>query len=168
MVSSASVRQNIAVLSKAYNTAPDPKLQLFYAKLALLEVCGWIEETVDFLVLRHAKHTLSTAGECAKFKKDVVDKQHGFNYKENIVPMLVGLFGRVRMAEFESYYDAAQLDVLKSTLGSLKLARNDHAHTHLKGVTVTVMAPTKLAEYLDKVIVGLNEMEMALRLMRSA
>jgi hypothetical protein len=80
MVSSASVRQNFAVLSKAYDNAVDPKLKLFYAKLALLEVCGWIEETIDTLVLRHAKHCLSSANEYDKFKKEVVDRQYGFSY----------------------------------------------------------------------------------------
>lgn len=168
MVRSASVRQNFAVLSKAYDDASDPKLQLFFAKLALLEVCGWIEETIDTLVLRHAKHILSSAAEYDKYKKEFVEKQYGFSYKDNIVPMLVGLFGRVGTTDFESYHNAAELEVLKSSLGTLKVARNAHAHTHLKGVTVTVMAPSLLKEYFDQVCEGLNAMELAFRLMRSA
>jgi len=168
MVRSASVRQNVAVLAKAYDAAPDPKLQLFYAKLALLEVCGWIEETVDALVLRHAKHSLTSISEVDRYKKEVIDKQYGFSYKENILPMLIGLFGRVGTSEFESFHNASDLDVLKATLGALKVARNAHAHTHLKGVTVTVIAPSLLVVYLDRVCKGLDEMDMAFRLMRPA
>lgn len=167
MIRSSSARQNFAVLSKAYDEASDPKLQLFYAKLALMEVCGWIEETIDTLILRHAKHTLSSTREYDNFKKSVVDKQYGFSYNENILPMLIGLFGRVGTMEYESYHNATELELLKSTLGTLKEARNAHAHTHLKGVTVTVMAPSLLEEYFERVSTGLNEMEMALRLMRS-
>ena len=168
MIRNASVRQNFAVLSKAYEEASDPKLKLFYAKLALLEVCGWIEETLDTLILRHAKHTLASTSEYDKYKKEVVEKQSGFGYKENIVPMLVGLIGRVGATEFESHHVAAELDVLKSTLGTLKVARNAHAHTHLKGMTVTVMAPSLLKVHFEQVNKGLNKVDAAFRLMRSA
>ena len=168
VVRPASVRQNFAVLSKAYNGASEPKLQLFYAKLALLEVCGWIEETIDTLILRHAKHTLPSTIEYDRFKKEVVDKQYGLSYKDNIFPMLVGLFGRVGTSEFETYLNAAELEILKSTLGTLKAARNAHAHTHLKGATVTVMAPSLLEEHFNRVCEGLKEMDMAFQLMRSA
>jgi hypothetical protein len=82
--------------------------------------------------------------------------------------MLAGLFGRVGINEFETYHNEVELDLLKSTLGSLKVARNAHAHTHLRGVTVTVIAPSVLKIYLDQVCVGLNEMDMAFRLMRPA
>lgn len=168
MVPTASVRQNVAVLSKAYENAEEPKLKLFYAKLALLEVCGWIEETIDALVLRHAKYILVTPAEYDRYRKEIVNKQYGFHYKDNIVPMLVGLFGRSGVNEFESYHNAAKLEVLKSALGSLKEERNAHAHTHIKGVTRRVMAPSLLQEYFGQVRDGLNEMELAFRLMRSA
>ncbi|MBS1940244.1 MAG: hypothetical protein JST38_05150 [Bacteroidetes bacterium] len=162
------MRQNVAVLARAYKNAKDPKLQLFYAKLALLEVCGWIEETIDGLVLGHAKHILVITAEYERYRKDVVDKQYGFHYKDNIVPMLVGLFGRTGVSEFESYNNPAKFEMLKSALSSLREARNAHAHTHLKGVTLTVMAPSLLQEYFVRVRDGLNEMELAFRLMRSA
>lgn len=168
MIPTASVRQNVAVLSKAYKNAEEPKLQLFYAKLALIEVCGWIEETIDALVLRHAKHILFTTDEYDRYRKEIVDKQYGFHYKDNIVPMLVGLFGRSGVNEFESYHNRVVLEMLKSSLGSLKEARNAYAHTHIKGVTPTVMAPSLLQVYFVRVCDGLNEMELAFRLMRSA
>lgn len=164
----ASVENSFRVLSRLYDGASDVTLKSFHAKLVLLEVCGWIEEMVDELVLKHAKHCLRDAAVIEKFQKDVVEKQWGLGYKENLVPMLIGLFGRTGLAEFESYFDEARLDLFKATLGTLRQARNAQAHTHVQGVTMTVMSPSVLRGHFDSACSGLADMALALRLMRGS
>lgn len=45
------ISKNIDDLDSFYNSSwRSPRRQFFFAKLAVLELCGWIEETMDDIV----------------------------------------------------------------------------------------------------------------------
>ena len=111
-----------------------------YAKLALLELCGWIEETqdqiiMDYLALKSIEQTVID-----KFKKEVIDRNYGFKYKENFRKMLIQTVGLISLKEIESELETntnnnITLSEVKSLLGNIEKKRNDAAHTHLTGTT---------------------------------
>ena len=111
-----------------------------YAKLALLELCGWIEETqdqiiMDYLALKSIEQTVID-----KFKKEVIDRNYGFKYKDNFRKMLIQTVGLISLKEIESELETntnnnITLSEVKSLLGNIEKKRNDAAHTHLTGTT---------------------------------
>ena len=79
MVKKTTIRENIKQLCKLYNNAPTPKYELYYAKLAIIELCGWIEESQDDIVRRCAKKNLK---EIANIKtvESTIKTNYGFQY----------------------------------------------------------------------------------------
>ncbi|MFM7373434.1 MAG: hypothetical protein ACKO2Z_37800, partial [Sphaerospermopsis kisseleviana] len=53
------IQKTLNDMDKFYNQTTDPNLQKYYSKLALLELCGWIEQAIDDIVLRCAKRCLT-------------------------------------------------------------------------------------------------------------
>jgi hypothetical protein len=105
-----------------------PKL---LSKLALLELCGWIEGEFDRLVMIVQDGRLNDPGwvnEC------VISKTSGFAYLEHWRPMLARLVGEVFARRIEQQMEVqfpGELDQLKSLLGSLWKKRCGFAHADI-------------------------------------
>ena len=110
-----------------------PKL---LSKLAVLELCGWIEAELDRLI---RKVGVSCSIEDDWVLKNVIDPNYSFSYLDHMRPMFCRLFGelfaRKVEAEMEQRY-AGDLERFKSLLGTLSKKRNSFAHTHITGTTV--------------------------------
>ncbi len=103
---------------------------LFYSKLAVIELCGWIELTMDEMVLSCAKKHLANPTNLAFVEKEVIRRNYRFHYDE-FREMLMKVVGLVRVEELESRLDTAKFQRLKSTLGILEKTRNGEAHTFI-------------------------------------
>lgn len=102
-----------------------PKL---LSKLAILELCGWIEGELDRVVIVAQSQLLNDP---AWVKTDILDKTFGFSYSAHLRPMLSKLIGEVfvRRLEAKMEIDApGELDRLKSILASLWKLRCSFAH----------------------------------------
>ena len=119
-----------------------PKL---LSKLAMLELCGWIETYLDSLVER--------SGQCCGFDNDwIKDKitkpNYGFSYNDHLRPMLVNLIGERGVKSVESNIEKSKpgvLEQLKSDLGSLWKNRGYLAHSNMAAPVkqqVTINAPS--------------------------
>ena len=155
MVDKTNIEKTLEDLENLYNetmTSSNPDSQrilVYYAKLALLEVCGWIEETqdqiiMDYLALKSIEQTVID-----KFKKEVIDRNYGFKYKDNFRKMLIQTVGLISLKEIESELETntnnnITLSEVKSLLGNIEKKRNDAAHTHLTGTTSQYDSPSKL------------------------
>ena len=51
------------------------------SKLATLELCGWIEVSMDDIVIRMAKRLLSDPVDRATYESEFVNRVHGFDYQ---------------------------------------------------------------------------------------
>lgn len=102
-----------------------PKL---LSKLALLELCGWIEETFDDLIRGIDSATINDnkwVSEC------VIKKTNGFTYTSHLRPMLVNLLGEILTRRVEDEMELnhnGDLDRMKSLLGTLWEKRCNLAH----------------------------------------
>lgn len=105
-----------------------PKL---LSKLAVLELCGWIEGEFDRLAL------LVEAGRLNDpdwVKTNVISRTSGFTYTDHWRPMLSRLVGEVFARRVEAGLEQqapGELDQLKSLLGSLWKVRCDFAHADI-------------------------------------
>lgn len=119
-------------LEQLHNSCGDQALQNLYLKFCLLECCGWIEERQDSLFLGVARLKIDESG-VLRFQKEKLKRNAGFTYQNNMVPLIVDLFGRRGLERLEQYMEdrhAIVFTQMKSDLNvALKEARDPHAHT---------------------------------------
>lgn len=115
-------------------TAERPKL---ISKLALLELCGWLENWMDDFI-KELAHDQNCAIEF--IDASIIKPNHGFNYKDNFRAMITKIMGEYCMTIVERRFEAAHpgdLERLKNHLGQLKRLRNDFAHNQYNAVIIT-------------------------------
>jgi hypothetical protein len=92
-----------------------------------------------------------------------VEQTYGFDYNKHFRLMLIRLIGLISVERIEGSVDPAKHVSFKSTLGTLKVLRDSVAHTHLKGVTRTLDAPSVTIRGFQRVYEGLLDLDRAMR-----
>lgn len=125
----AATLQVLDVWFKEPATSNDrPKL---LSKLAILELCGWLEVEFDRLIRLVEAGRLNDAN---WVEKNVIEKTNGFSYSNHWRPMLCRVVGEVFARRVELAMEAAyptELDQLKSLLGQLWKDRCSFAHADM-------------------------------------
>lgn len=98
------------------------------SKLAVIELCGWIEGELDRLALVAEGGRLNDG---LWVKSHVLDKTSGLSYVDHFRPMLVKLAGEVLVRRVEANLAPSDLDQLKSVLGTLWKLRCSYAHADM-------------------------------------
>lgn len=166
MLAKSYILSNLNSLDRMYRGTSSSKAALFYSKLALLELCGWIEESMDDVVIRCSIRHLRQEANRNYIKNDVVKKNYGFEYNRHFRKMLIHLIGIVQVEKLEGRIDTSVKANFESTLGALKTARNSEAHTHIKGVTRVINAPSVTISQFTAVWNGLQAYDSELRAKR--
>ena len=151
------------MLDRKFRVAQSTKESLFYSKLAILELCGWIEESMDDIVLRCSNRHLRERSNKNYIEKYVVQRTYGFDYEKHFRKMMIHLVGVINVERIEKKVDPIKRDLFKSTLSSLKTMRNAEAHTHLKATTRQINAPSVTLSQLPAVLDGLMEYDRVIR-----
>lgn len=155
--------RNLDLINRSYLKASSQREAFFFSKLAILELCGWIEESMDDLVMRCAIRHLREPTNREYCKRDFVDRTYGFDYQKNFRFMLIRLLGLINVETIEARVDPTKLDSMTAALASLKGQRNTEAHTHLKGTIRTINAPSVTIAQLQPLYDGLREFDRVVR-----
>jgi hypothetical protein len=104
-----------------------------FCKYAALELCGWIEEAQDYIILEF--RTKLSEQKFITAIEDMVKKNYGFDLYFNFLPMIgfgVGVANYEKMVQNFSSAPGAKFINMQTLLGSgdYKKLRNTHAHTH--------------------------------------
>ena len=134
MISKTYIQENLRNLDTAYRTARREKQLYYFSKLAILELCGWLETSMDDVVQRHCNRHLSVASNRKFVENDIIKRNYGFDYNSNFRMMLIRLVGIVQVELIESQTDAVTHALFESNLTSLKTLRNSLAHTYTKSL----------------------------------
>jgi hypothetical protein len=121
----ATLRQLDTWYREPSDGAQRPKL---LSKLALLELCGWLEGEFDHLILRAQAGRL---GDEDWVRKKILERTNGFDYEDHFRPMLCRLVGEVFARKVEAQMEAqhpGDLLRLKGLLGDLWKKRCAFAH----------------------------------------
>jgi hypothetical protein len=118
---------------------------------------------MDSLILRCGKRHLKVSKNLDYCKDGIIGKTYGFDYNRHFRQMLISLIGLVMVERLENQLDQTKHLLFKSTLGSLKVVRDSAAHTHLKGATRTLDAPSVALRNFQKVYDGLLDIDQAMR-----
>lgn len=144
------IMNNIKRLDSLYDTSPNSVEATYYSKLAIIELCGWIELSMDNIVEHFANKNIKTK----PFKdifKSLKDKNHGFDYKKNFRKMLSQTAGLHNTEKVETKLNlTGQITILKASLHSLMTLRNDAAHSYIDA-TKTYQAPSVTKAQLEQI-----------------
>ncbi len=161
MIAKSYIRKNLTFYNKKYLSSG--KLEaLVYSKIAILELCGWIELSMDDMVRTCAKKNLKSAPYLKHVEKQIIWKTWGFDYEADFKDMIVRLVGLIVFEKIESKLTSSDLQKFKAALGTLKTIRNSEGHTYLKGLTRNIIAPSATMALHKDVEKGLLEFEKRL------
>jgi len=151
MIAKSYIESNLKEIDRLYNNTTSLKKANYYSKLAILELCGWIETAIDEIILAYAKKKLKDTDN-KKFVKERVKKNYGFDYNNNLKPLFYMIIGIVNYEKIEKKLERhSKITILKSTLETLKVSRNNAAHTYSKGTTTTFNAPSLILIEYNKI-----------------
>ena len=165
MINKGQIYNNLVQINNSYNKSKRRRQALYFSKLAILELCGWIEESMDSIVEAFTKR-LNQPANITFVKEQVIEPTYGFEYHKHFRAMLIQVIGVINVERLEANLNQTKFDLMKSTLGSLKKSRNDLAHTHVKDITVRIDAPSTTKNRFEKVYDGLKDIESCIRKMQ--
>lgn len=146
-----------------YDSPATPTHKDYYAKLALLELCGWLESTLDDIVKNYSDNNLSDERNREIVDTQVIGKTYGCDYKEHFRPMIIKLIGLKNIETLETTLrNNGVLQILVSQLNSLWALRKRAAHTSIAGVTINYQAPSSMRTYLNSLYPILTQVEQEL------
>lgn len=163
MINKSQIQNNLVQINRLYRRYIGDKKGLYYSKLAILEACGWIEESMDDIVLSCAKRHLVDADNFVFVKKRIVKRTTSFDYDDHFRQMLMQVLGIIAIERLESNFDQRKFTNMKSALTTLKRRRDEQAHTHIKGTTMTIDAPSVTIRHFQNVYDGLKHVESLVR-----
>lgn len=163
MISKSTIAKNLKSLDAKYRKTGSNMESLFFSKLAILELCGWIEESMDDVILRCARRTLRSTSNKEFAEKNIVKPTYGFEYQKHFRKMLIQLIGLISTERIEKQIDVTKKNRLQSELGNLKVIRNRVAHTHIRGITLSIDSPSVTLSRFNSIYDGLKEFESVIR-----
>lgn len=163
MTSKQPIEDLIKELQKLYDNPADPAHKHYYSKLALLELCGWLEAVLDSIALTYANSKVAEQKNLDLIANDIVGKTYGCDYKDHFRVMLIKIIGITKVEQFENTLTSLGVfQILVSQLGSLWSLRKPVAHTTIAGVTPTYHAPSTMKNYLNSLYPILTTVETEL------
>lgn len=162
MISHSYIKKNLAYLDRVYRNTTSTTEASYCSKLAILELCGWIEISMDDIVLRGCVRALKQEKN-RKAVREKVKYNYGFEYQKHFVSLITSLVGFHGFEALEKTIPVSVSISFKSELGNLKERRNSLAHTYYKGVTPSYDAPSITMSRYQIVTAGLEAYDRALR-----
>ncbi len=163
MVNKTTILQNLNRIDRLYKKHIGDTEANYYAKLAVLELCGWIEETMDDIIRscagKHLKEKTSL-----EYVEQLIENTHSFKYNNNFSNMLRQLVGLISLERLEKTFNTAKFQVMISSLATLKQIRDEYAHTYIKEQTNTIRAPSFTKNQFDYIYDGLKDVEHCIRI----
>lgn len=125
------IEDTLNTINKWYNEPTEgndrPKL---LSKLAVIELCGWLEGEFDRITREVNKGSLNDID----WTEKIISNTNGFHYDNHFRPMIVKILGEHLTRTFEAKMESdhpGELDHFKSMLGGLWKQRCNFAHAHI-------------------------------------
>jgi hypothetical protein len=166
MNSKQDIESLLQKISDLYDDATnDTKEQELYSKIALLELCGWLEVTLDEIVKNYALNAesskLTNPNNVKYLEETIIGKTYGFKYNENFKPILIRTIGIIGFEKLEKKCEA-DLQSLKSVFGTIQTKRDEAAHTSTAGVMRSYDSPSIIKGKLNQIYPLLEKIELEL------
>lgn len=162
MIAYSYISKSLKLLDRNFRRSRSQSEEIYLSKIAILELCGWIEISMDEIVIGGCNRSVREP-ENQKFLRESVKRNHGFAYDENFKPTLISLIGAIG---YEAVTARIPLSVrlnFRIELRNLANVRKNLAHTYLKGATLNLDAPSVTFSRYQIIADGLKSYDSALR-----
>lgn len=123
-------------------TGTDPRLPIFYSKLGVLELTGWVEESFDSIARRAVKGRLKVP-KFQSLAENVIKKTYGFDYDNHFLLMMSKIVGVGKCEELDSLLNSTGMcTLLKSELNAVMQQRGNAAHVNLASTSIRFDSPS--------------------------
>lgn len=123
-------------------TLPDATLSILYSKLAVLELSGWIEESIDMILINYLDNKLVST-DCINKTKKIIESNYGFKYESNLYHIFLCTLGSNNWENIIDTIGIARMSILSTKCGEYSSQRNDAAHKYQLG-TRSFYAPSRV------------------------
>ncbi|HSX54061.1 MAG TPA: hypothetical protein VLG14_02070 [Sphingomonas sp.] len=162
MISKTYILENLRRLDASYRAASHPKHAFYFSKLSILELCGWIEMSMDEVIMCHCRRKLQDQKNLDFVQKQIVNRTYGFDYERHFKSMMIRLVGVVTMEKIEKSISVPVHTLFVAELNNLKQVRDSLAHTYAKHV-FAIDAPSTTRARFNSLYEGLRAYDGALR-----
>ena len=164
MISQKNILVVLNELDSMYNNAKSNKKKIYFSKLAVLELCGWIEKSFDTIAITYTSRRIKEADNKKHIKKVIVHRNYGFDYDENIRKMFMPIVGLKNLEFIEKTVEkGGKITILRSKFNTLKLERNKAAHTFTNNIGITFNAPSVTIADFMLIYSAIIEFDKAIR-----
>lgn len=162
MVSRSEIENKLKYLDRQFQKARGVRSSLLYSKMAILELSGWTEDSID-KIIQHCIYSKLKTEESKKYLHDnIIDPVYGFKFKKHFKEMIIRSIGLIGYEELVSRVDLSIWLPLESKLNDLYGKRSTHAHKELKR-TMIIDAPSVTLRNFSTIYKGLKECEQELK-----
>jgi hypothetical protein len=113
------------------------------SRLAVIELCGWVEHSFDAVAERAIHNHVFADAELRKSYREAIKKNYGFDYYSNFIRMMNVLVGVKLLDDLSRNLDGSgRLAILTGQLTLLKDQRNSAAHVHSNALLMIFDAPS--------------------------
>jgi hypothetical protein len=113
--------------------------------------------------LKRSSRHLKEQSSLKYVRKEIVKRTHGFEYEKHFRRMLIQLLGIISVGKIEKRVDQSKRESLVATLKTLKDVRDPEAHTHIKGTTRRIDAPSVTLNRFSALYDGLIEFDSTIK-----
>lgn len=162
MVDKTQIENNLTQIGSLFQVHIRDNEAPYYSKLAILETCGWIEESMDDIVKSCAERHLANSDNLDYVKDTIIRRTTSFEYERHFRHMLMRVLGIINLEKLEGSLDQHKFTPMKSSLGYLKQRRDEQAHTYIKGTTPRIDAPSVTEKHFQDIYEGLKDIESSI------
>ena len=164
MIEKSDIEKNLQKIDQLFTGSSSIQEGLLYSKLAILELCGWIETSMDNIVLDMAHRVILDPKHLRHFNI-TVRKVYGFEYEKHFRHMIITLVGLHGVEAMEKNVDLRAFLPMRAALNDLKPYRDKQAHGYIQGTTLHLDAPSITLGRFHTVHAGLVDIDGVLKSM---
>ena len=156
-ISSDRIEKILRWLEERYDAAENTEIKetKIYSKMAILELSGWVEESMDAIVWDLVGEKLEDKHEKRRFRK-FVDSVSGFTYEKHFLKLLHKAIGIMNREVVERRIDNSILSKFRVALKNLAKSRDHLAHTFSQGTQEYIDSPSTARTYYKDILLGLQ------------
>ncbi|WP_071145648.1 hypothetical protein [Bacteroides ihuae] len=129
----------------------DPQMPILFSKLAVIEFCGWIEESFDDVLYQYIDNHINGTN-YQRLIRTSINKNHGFDYENQTFKLFSIVIGIKNWENILDRLPVLALTNFQTILRDYSQIRNRAAHTYtLIGTTRTFDTPSVVLSNFNKI-----------------
>lgn len=163
MIDYVSIQNTLARLDTEYISSTDVQMQILFSKLAVLELCGWIETSIDYTLFEYVDSHL-VDNNCKTGINKIMKKNYGFHYDNNLFSLFCSVLGVNNLENILDKISPADFHNLKNITDIYTKERNKAAHTDTPaGTTRTYKTPSVVLHDFNLIKPSIQTLEMEIQ-----